>query len=259
MHLTKLDAGYNPPMQGACDFPRESGRHFACPIEEAIAYANEFVPVQIMKFTLTYTGQLPASGNGNSRAAEKWTIRKHLHPQLVELYQTHPVLRGRTITAIATPPSFSSGTDHGIPITFSVAASGQAFQNIINATIDRGTERFIPLVRQSLGLACELNITFLRKEEPGSLILQGGDLDNRLKTLFDALKVPGLSDMRAGSPEANPFYCVMEEDAMITAVNIKTDRLLTKPSGDVTEVHLVIEVAVRVLHFSMDNIGFITD
>jgi hypothetical protein len=35
-----------------------------------------------------------------------------------------------------------------------------------------------------------LKITLLRPEEPGAIILQSGDIDNRLKTLFDALSVP---------------------------------------------------------------------
>jgi hypothetical protein len=80
-----------------------------------------------------------------------------------------------------------------------------------------------------------------------------------MKTLLDALKVPGTSDMSAGTPDADPFYCVLEEDAMVTGVNIKTDRLLTQPGGSVQEVHLVMEVIVRVIQFSMHNIGFLGD
>jgi len=178
---------------------------------------------------------------------------------LAELYQTHPVLRGRAIEANAITPTVYYGMQTNTPVSFSMTASGAAFQELINQPILRGDARFIPLVRQSLGLACDLNITFLRKEEPGSLVLQGGDLDNRMKTLLDALKVPGVSDMRAGTPDTNPFYCVLEEDSMITAVNIKTDRLLTGPTSPVTEVHLIIEVVVRVVQFSMHNLGFLGD
>jgi len=45
-----------------------------------------------MKFTITYEGELSASGNSPKRQA-KWNIRKKIHPQLVELSQTHAVLR----------------------------------------------------------------------------------------------------------------------------------------------------------------------
>jgi hypothetical protein len=50
--------------------------------------------------------------------------------------------------------------------------------------------KYIPLIRKSLHLACALDIQFLRHEEPGLLVLQGGDLDGRLKTLFDAMRMP---------------------------------------------------------------------
>ena len=33
-------------------------------------------------------------------------------------------------------------------------------------------------------------IFMLRPEVPGAIITQGGDIDNRLKTLFDALRMP---------------------------------------------------------------------
>jgi hypothetical protein len=48
---------------------------------------------------------------------------------------------------------------------------------------------FRPLVRESYALHCGLKIRFLRHEPPGK-IYQGGDLDNRIKTLVDALTMP---------------------------------------------------------------------
>ena len=46
-----------------------------------------------------------------------------------------------------------------------------------------GERQFLPLVRERTALTCGLRIMFLRKENPGR-VYQGGDLDNRLKTLF---------------------------------------------------------------------------
>jgi hypothetical protein len=48
-------------------------------------------------------------------------------------------------------------------------------------------------------------ITLLRPEAPGNIVTQGGDIDNRLKTLLDALKVPNL-------PNALPTGAVPEAD-----------------------------------------------
>jgi hypothetical protein len=45
-------------------------------------------------------------------------------------------------------------------------------------------------VCSQLRLVARLSIVMLRPEPPGSIITAGGDIDNRLKTLFDALRMP---------------------------------------------------------------------
>lgn len=49
---------------------------------------------------------------------------------------------------------------------------------------------WLPLVREELGIAAALDILFLRRDAPGKIIGGGGDIDNRLKVLFDALRKP---------------------------------------------------------------------
>jgi hypothetical protein len=88
----------------------------------------------------------------------------------------------------------------------------------------------------------------LRPEPPGALITQGGDIDNRLKTLFDALRMPhNLSELPKGSVpdvDQDPFFCLLEDDNLITAVSVKTDRLLV-PTENKNEVHLDIQIETR--------------
>jgi hypothetical protein len=49
----------------------------------------------------------------------------------------------------------------------------------------------VPFVRKTGGLTkCALDILFLRRDNPGNLIASGGDIDNRLKVLFDGLRMP---------------------------------------------------------------------
>ena len=84
----------------------------------------------------------------------------------------------------------------------------------------------IPLVRKSLDLNCSLDILFLRQEDPGQLVLQGGDVDNRLKTLFDALAAPKLENERAYPQKQKVTYSLLETDALISGFNVSTDRLL---------------------------------
>jgi hypothetical protein len=49
-------------------------------------------PIDFMRFTLIYDGSLPAQGDGGSRVSRKQVIRDQIHPQLEELWNTHPAL-----------------------------------------------------------------------------------------------------------------------------------------------------------------------
>ena len=74
--------------------------------------------------------------------------------------------------------------------------------------------KFAPLVNKKLELVSELDILFLRPEEPGQIV-SGGDIDNCLKTLFDALRcpsnkheIPNNEDLSRTEPteQSNQFY-----------------------------------------------------
>ena len=71
--------------------------------------------------------------------------------------------------------------------------------------------RFMPLISDWFftGIPCSLDILFLRRDGPGSLVKHGGDIDNRLKVLFDALRMPDTCDEVCGDspgPDEDPFY-----------------------------------------------------
>jgi hypothetical protein len=177
------------------------------------------VPFELMKFTLTYFGELHAAGNNSPRAKEKWDIRKALHPQLDELWQTHPVLKGFGLAAegrvridshlrTGHDPSWRRPPEPRVEVEMRMERNARTV-NAIRKPINVGGFGFIPLVRHSLSLACDLDIIFMRKEEPGSLILQGGDIDNRLKTLFDGLRALTKDEMKIGSPEHDAFFCLL--------------------------------------------------
>jgi len=100
---------------------------------------------------------------------------------------------------------------------------------------------FIPIVHTDLHLICSLDILFLRKGAVGSLVQHDGDLDNRLKTLFDGLRIPTLDEMDAAGEIPAPMFCLLQDDALISEFAVRTDRLLT---GDSDDVHLVIDVNV---------------
>jgi hypothetical protein len=57
-----------------------------------------FEPFELMKFTLVYEGDLPASGN-KSKPIPASRIRNELHHQMADLWDSHVVLRQLAHTA----------------------------------------------------------------------------------------------------------------------------------------------------------------
>jgi hypothetical protein len=210
-----------------------------------------------MKFTLTYDGDLKAN-NGKHKVLEKWKIRKHFHPQLETLWATNPALvsvdRNRLV-----PTSEYSVTQSGAGGDANTIRPRQLTGSLINkdvcAPIVRGSHQFIPLVRDSLALKCGLKVIFLRREEPGR-IYQAGDLDNRIKTLFDALSVP-TADQLINDLTEEPIYCLLEDDRLISRIEVDTQQLLRDESGSKHGVRLVIEVDVRITKFYNYNSPFL--
>jgi hypothetical protein len=88
------------------------------------------------------------------------------------------------------------------------------------------------------------------RDNPGNLIRSGGDIDNRIKVLLDGLKMPQIEADLGGFPIAedeNPFFCLLEDDSLITSLSVTADRLLMPQTGDGHSVHdifLVIRVTI---------------
>jgi hypothetical protein len=205
-----------------------------------------------MHLCITYDGELKSAG-GSTRAADKWTIRRAIHPQLAELWEVHPVLGGQALLY----PVPDSIRDAGLEKMERVEAAKKMHRDELRAPILVGGHNCIPLVRKSLFLKCSLNILFLRKEGPGALVSSGGDLDNRIKTLFDGLRMPTHDEGTAEKPDHDPLFCLLEDDALITDVVIRTDRLLSRPGSSSSEVRLVIDVDVQPTHVRIANSGFL--
>lgn len=97
----------------------------------------------------------------------------------------------------------------------------------------------------------------LGPEPPGHIVTQSGDIDNRIKTLLDALKKPELNALPGGSvptSNENPFFCLLEDDNLIVSLAVETDRLL-EPDVHPSEVELIIHVTTRQLRVLIGTIG----
>jgi hypothetical protein len=59
----------------------------------------------------------------------------------------------------------------------------------------------------------------MRPDDPGAIV-QRADIDNRLKTLFDALRCPAnaqqIPDGWMPTPEDQPLHCLLDDDRLIT-------------------------------------------
>jgi hypothetical protein len=196
-----------------------------------------------MRFHLTYEGPLFGSSTNSPRARHKQEIRKVFHRQLRNLWEK-TWLREAIYGAWEESPTIDART----PLNEALASLYR-----------RGNYRFVPLVREQFTLLCSLEILFLRADVPGGVV-QSGDIDNRLKTLFDALRMPQ-NDAEVGNyvvPEGgeDPFYCLLEDDKLISHVSVATDMLLEPIQGTIHDARLVIDVRVSPYRVSWANIGF---
>jgi len=184
-----------------------------------------------------YQGQLPSESGSNTRQKAKQRIRSALHPQLAELWK-QDLVAGIAFGSNPNVPKVAGRNPNEIAEHHKLANKGNHFY------------RFVPIVGERLGVACSLDILFLRRDSPGNLIQYGGDIDNRIKVLFDALRIPQnpgeLPDGPPG-PGEDPFHCLLEDDRFITSVKVTTDRLLTPLSHGEHTSDVLLVVGVKVV------------
>jgi hypothetical protein len=172
-----------------------------------------------MNFVLHYRGPLKAKGN----PVHKHDLRRIFHRQIARLWQQPPL---DSCQEWLKPPDAER--------TYSVRREVTPFV-------------FAPLVTEQMGLYAELQVELLRPEPPGRLLTQAGDVDNRLKTLFDALTMPRQPDAlpRKLQPESDetPFFCLLEDDNLVTSLAVRTSQLL---ETDVDESTVELLVGVRI-------------
>lgn len=166
----------------------------------------------MFRFHLRYCGPLPAKGNSQS----KERIRAELAPQLADLW-TRPRL----------------ALDDGDAASF--------------YTRDIDGTRFRFIVSRVLNQRCDLHITVLYGSDQATAY-QTGDIDNRVKTLLDALrtrssaellKAPAIADSSTGYAEV-----LLEDDSLVSSLSIRTEHGLDMPR-DRNAVWVLIRVTIR--------------
>jgi len=102
------------------------------------------------------------------------------------------------------------------------------------------------LVTEENKLVCEVSILMLRRNDHDSII-RSGDIDGRIKTIFDSLSIPVNRDVLLNHPiHSGPFYTLLSDDSLISKVSIDTDELLeVDATHDANHAKLIIEVHTR--------------
>jgi hypothetical protein len=134
--------------------------------------------VLFMEFRLTYQGPLlatqrdPINSQKDPKADNKHTLRLAFHRQLKRLWEITPFLQSEIRTR-------RSAGDRGEAHDIKTLAAKHNLYGF----------NFVPLVTHDIELFCGLEILFLRPDKPGGVVW-AGDIDNRIKTLIDALRIP---------------------------------------------------------------------
>ncbi|WP_143748491.1 hypothetical protein [Mesorhizobium carmichaelinearum] len=200
------------------------------------SFNDPYAKEPFMYFRLTYEGPLHATqdvqGDPDKRRFQKHDLRRKFHPQLKHLWETHPMLIEK-----------NSGRDgHAVRYIARTAAENQVYGY-----------SYVPLLKKGDHVICHIETLFLRRQMPGGLI-RGGDLDNRMKSLYDGLRMPSrpaeMRDIAGPQADETPFFVLLEEDNLITHTAIETDILLDPPEdpgsdADMARVRLILTVGIK--------------
>jgi hypothetical protein len=172
-----------------------------------------------MIFELLVLGKI-LSGNAAGRASNVFENRSQIDPQMQRDWQCSPLKEVDDAKRFRRTPF--SADDTGV-------------------VLEVGNFRFIPLVTERLKLAARLEVNFYEPE--GSLSVKGdvSDFDNRLKTLFDALRVPNEGELGTFQYHRD-FYCLLSDDKLIWEVSVKRTRLLRTIEGKESLARIRVEI-----------------
>ena len=184
-----------------------------------------------MRFSLKYEGELKSSNSSKTHVVDKNRLRWHFSGQLQQLFARGNFSKFPKVEGVV------AGADTGGRIVFSWDV--HSFNGI----------EFVAVLDRSFQVACSLKIQMDRPERPGSLFQRNGentgDLDNRVKTLFDSLRMPHNENevtRDSKNPSRNFCMCLFEDDSMVTELGI-----LTRPSlEDIPRGHVKLNIDVEV-------------
>ena len=201
----------------------------------------------------------------NPLASHKHEIRREFHKQLKLLWKTDRFLSQYRIDP--KNPNIGQNPNPAADSMFGWYGSDKKRERplveVVGGRHSQFGYRFVPLVTEYFHLMCSLHVLFLRHDIPGSVI-QAGDIDNRIKTLIDALRLPKAqnelvhTDAKPLEGE-DPFYCLLEDDKLVSGFAVETDTLLETADEPVDRrnVKIVVTVEIRPYYATGFNLSFV--
>jgi hypothetical protein len=172
-------------------------------------------------FTLFYQGSLKSNG----RAEHKATIRRHFSTQLETIYKRE-VLENESVREYVEEKCVREVAGH----------------------------RYVALANRTFGLFAKIEVTLLSVGNSSIFANAQGDIDNRLKTIFDALSIPPesqASQIRDALPDLT--ICLVDDDVLIRDVRVRSGELLLSENDK--DVLVLIDVTL-VRHDNISSVLF---
>ena len=197
------------------------------------------IPVE---FTLRFSGTIPSHSS-----AKAHDIRCVFHEQLEDYWSrdTRLLKVKRALIKRSQKTSRAVHDVRGDDERLGKTVDGRYYFHEVNGV------RFVPLVTAWRYLRCDVHVRIYRyegaKNVRGGVLDLNGDIDSKAKSLLDALRMPtDSSDGRSVTPHDGLFFCVLEDDRLVTKLTIETkEKLGKRPAKDkLAEVEAFVDVRI---------------
>lgn len=183
-----------------------------------------------MEFCLHYFGPLKS----NAGPIEKHQIRCQLHHQLKSICSSYPFLS-------SFEPDFNE--------------TRKQTEKPLFKEIDE--KKYWFLICECLSTSVDLNLTLLVPHQTHAIV-SGGDVDNRIKTLFDGLRIPQIENEIPNNDSfdySEGMFCLLEDDKLIN--NIQIQMFQDHAPIDDKSCRVLIKVNTRINGAKWGNLNFI--
>ncbi|TGP53033.1 hypothetical protein EN873_17530 [bacterium M00.F.Ca.ET.230.01.1.1] len=184
-----------------------------------------------MRFELFFLGRIPSGNKGGPHWNFAADFRAQMHHQLVRLWKTNPLSEH---TKWLSKP-YNDNTWEGV------------------ATFERHGLDFVVVASQRVSLSIKMDVHFYEPAGELSVASDVADVDNRVKVLFDLLRLP---DNPKHVPQGLvPHYCLMEDDRLVWELTVKRHRLLR--TVETAEYMTRLDISVLPSRGAMGNLSIV--